>query len=113
MDGKKTVTAVFIASEYTLTINVEGGGTASRNYTGPYYYGSVVQLTAIPDQNWTFSEWSGHLTGTENPATIIMTELLTEWIASNVLLVAAAVQFMAVITFVIVRERRKNRNMQT
>jgi len=73
MNGNKTVTAVFIESEYTLTINLEGGGAVSRNYTGPYYYGSVVQLTAIADPHWTFSEWSGDLTGTENPTIIVIT----------------------------------------
>jgi len=73
MTGNKTVTAIFVESEYTLTINVEGSGTVSRNYTGPYYYGSVVQLTAIAEPNWEFSEWSGDYTGTDNPATIIIT----------------------------------------
>jgi len=83
------------------------------NKTAPYYYGDIVELTAVPNADCSFSHSLGDLTGSQNPATIIMTELLTEWIASNVLLVAAVVQFMAVITFVIVRERRKNRNRQT
>ncbi|MEM2118870.1 MAG: M14-type cytosolic carboxypeptidase, partial [Candidatus Bathyarchaeia archaeon] len=74
MTGNKTVTAVFVESQYTLAINVEGNGTVSRNYTGPYYYGSVVELTAIPDPDWDFAMWSGDLTGSDNPATIIITK---------------------------------------
>jgi uncharacterized repeat protein (TIGR02543 family) len=73
MTGNKTVKAVFVKSEYTLIINVEGCGSVSRNDTGPYYYGSVIQLTAIPDPHWEFSEWSGNHAGTDNPATIIIT----------------------------------------
>ncbi|MDH7606648.1 MAG: DUF2341 domain-containing protein [Candidatus Bathyarchaeota archaeon] len=73
MTGNNTVKAVFIKSEYTLTINVNGSGSVSRNDTGPYYYGSAVQLEAIPDPHWEFIEWSGDHNGTNNPVTIIIT----------------------------------------
>jgi uncharacterized repeat protein (TIGR02543 family) len=73
MTGNKTVKAVFVKSEYTLTINVEGCGSVFRNDTGPYYYGSVIQLTAVPDPHWEFSKWSGDHIGTDNPATIVVT----------------------------------------
>ena len=35
-----------------------------------YHYGDVVQLTANPALGWSFSAWSGDLTGTENPKNI-------------------------------------------
>ena len=38
-----------------------------------YHFGDVVQLTAIAASGWTFSGWSGDLTGTVNPATITIT----------------------------------------
>ncbi|MEM2589387.1 MAG: DUF2341 domain-containing protein [Candidatus Bathyarchaeia archaeon] len=77
MTGNKTVKAVFIKSEYTLTINVEGSGSVSRNDTGPYYYGSVVQLTATPDPHWEFVEWSGDCNETENTITITIIKNIT------------------------------------
>jgi hypothetical protein len=72
VDGNKTVTATFVRAEYTLTIHVAGNGSVSLNHTGPYYYGDVVELTAIADAGWTFFEWTGDLTGSDNPATLIM-----------------------------------------
>ncbi|MEM2589276.1 MAG: DUF2341 domain-containing protein [Candidatus Bathyarchaeia archaeon] len=77
MSENKTVTAVFVKSKYTLTTNVNGCGSVSRNYTGPYYYGSVVQLEAIPDPHWEFVEWGGDYHGKDNPITIVMTGNMT------------------------------------
>jgi len=69
-----TVTAWFTQDQYTLTINVspEGSGLVSLNNTGPYHYGDAVKLTATPETGWTFSEWTGNLSGSENPIDIIM-----------------------------------------
>ncbi|MFZ1988412.1 MAG: hypothetical protein WAW96_01445, partial [Alphaproteobacteria bacterium] len=69
-----TITVLFSLDVYTLTVNVNplGAGIVSRNYTGPYHYGDVVQLTATPYTGYTFTDWSGDLTGTTNPASIIM-----------------------------------------
>ncbi|UCE95916.1 MAG: glycosyltransferase family 39 protein, partial [Candidatus Bathyarchaeota archaeon] len=61
-----------IKYDVTLTINVEGGGSVSLNNTGPYYYGDVVELTAVPDPGWVFSEWSEDLSGSENPTLLTM-----------------------------------------
>ena len=72
MDENKTVTATFIMEEYTLTVNIIGDGSVDLNATGPYYYGDVVELTANPDPNWNFYEWTGDLTGPANPTTIVM-----------------------------------------
>jgi parallel beta-helix repeat protein len=58
--------------EYSLTINVIGSGSVSLNVSGPYVSGSVVELTAIPDAGWTFSGWSGDLSGSDSPETILM-----------------------------------------
>jgi hypothetical protein len=37
-----------------------------------YTYGAVVELTANADPGWSFDHWSGDLTGTDNPDTIVM-----------------------------------------
>jgi hypothetical protein len=72
MDGNKTVNATFTQLEYILTVNIFGNGTVSLNNTGPYYYGDLVELTANADVGWIFREWSGDLTGSVNPETIVM-----------------------------------------
>jgi len=61
-----------IKYDVTLAINVEGSGSVSLNNTGPYYYGDVVELTAVPDPGWVFFEWSEDLSGSENPSLLTM-----------------------------------------
>ncbi|MGD9118650.1 MAG: hypothetical protein PVJ08_07985, partial [Dehalococcoidia bacterium] len=70
IDGNKTVTATFTQEEYTLTVNIVGNGTVDRDDPGPYNSGDEVELTANPDPGWTFSDWSGDLSGSDNPKTI-------------------------------------------
>ncbi len=81
MDGNKTVIAVFTKIEYRLRtyVSPEGSGIITLNNTGLYgppyyyyYYGEAVQLTAEPNTGWSFSHWENDLTGSQNPATIIM-----------------------------------------
>jgi uncharacterized repeat protein (TIGR02543 family) len=61
------------AYQYTLSITINGQGSVTKDpdQTG-YTYGTVVTLTADPDDGWTFDHWSGDLTGSENPTTITM-----------------------------------------
>ncbi len=78
MTNNKTITAVFIENGYLLTISVVGSGSVSRtpdqvSYTG----GSSVQLTAAPADGWTFDSWSGNITGSENPASILINGEIT------------------------------------
>jgi len=73
MDGDKTVTAVFVQDEYTLTLNVVGNGAVDLDPAGgTYLSGTNVELTANADSGWMFYEWSGHLTGSTNPANLLM-----------------------------------------
>lgn len=59
---------------YTLTINTVGGGAVTKNPDKPTYnYNDVVTLTAVADEGWAFSQWSGDLNGGENPETITIT----------------------------------------
>jgi len=59
-------------AQYMLTVNIVGSGSVNLTDTGPYSYGDVVELTAVPDLGWTFSGWSVDLTGSDNPETITM-----------------------------------------
>jgi hypothetical protein len=59
--------------QYTLTINIVGQGSVALNPPGGVYdAGTVVTLTATADSGWQFDNWSGDLSGSTNPTTIIM-----------------------------------------
>jgi uncharacterized repeat protein (TIGR02543 family) len=73
MTGGKTVTATFTQDQYTLTIYIVGSGSVNTNPNQPTYtYGTAVTLTATPDSDWSFSIWSGDISGSTNPITITM-----------------------------------------
>jgi uncharacterized repeat protein (TIGR02543 family) len=71
MNTNKNVNAEFTLNQYILTINIEGNGTVNKNPNqNTYTYGTIVELTAIPDTGWLFSHWSGDLSGSNNPENI-------------------------------------------
>jgi uncharacterized repeat protein (TIGR02543 family) len=72
--GNMVVTANFVPNSVTLSLNVNPAGTGAitPNNVGPYHYGDVVQLTAVPVTGYSFSSWSGDTTGTTNPTTITL-----------------------------------------
>ncbi|MBI5864629.1 MAG: fibronectin type III domain-containing protein [Planctomycetes bacterium] len=73
MDGNKSATAIFVQDQYTLTVNVTGSGSVALNPPGPTYpSGTTVTLTATAAAGWVFDHWEGGLTGSANPATLVM-----------------------------------------
>ena len=73
MNGDKSVTAVFTKTQYDLTVDVEGNGSVTKFPDATTYeYGETVELTAVPDTGWHFVEWSGDLSGSENPVSIVI-----------------------------------------
>ena len=61
------------SAQYTLTTNVAGNGTITKNpEQAQYASGTVVQLTATPNTGYVFAGWSGDLSGSANPTTITM-----------------------------------------
>ena len=64
----------YIPEHVTLSISVPGGGgSVSKNPNqGTYLYGESVTLTANPSAGWYFDYWTGDLTGSTNPRSIIM-----------------------------------------
>lgn len=58
---------------YTITTSVSGSGAVSSNPTGAVFLsGTTIILTATPAAGYSFTDWSGDLTGTTNPATITL-----------------------------------------
>jgi uncharacterized repeat protein (TIGR02543 family) len=61
------------SSNYSLAITTVGSGTVTKNpNSSTYAPGTSVQLTATPSSGFTFTGWSGAVTGTQNPAAVTM-----------------------------------------
>ena len=75
MAGNKSVTAVFKKVQYTLTTAVSPTGAGSVTLTpsgGVYAVGTTVQVKASAATGYVFDHWSGDLTGSTNPTSIVM-----------------------------------------
>lgn len=71
IDGDVSVTAAFSQNAYVVTISTVGNGSIIRNPDqASYNFGTQVELTAEPDDGWSFVGWSGNITGTTNPQSI-------------------------------------------
>jgi uncharacterized repeat protein (TIGR01451 family) len=64
---------------YTLTVNIVGSGSVTREPPGTvrlpsyiYLAGTMVTLTATPDTDWYFSGWSGYLSSATNSILVTM-----------------------------------------
>jgi surface protein len=77
IDADKEVIGNFKRIQYALTVTIVGQGTVAEkvikegsitNYNG----GTVVELTASPEDGWEFKEWSGALIGSTNPVEITL-----------------------------------------
>ncbi|MBN2417126.1 carboxypeptidase regulatory-like domain-containing protein [bacterium] len=74
MDGNKVVTVNF---GHTLLTGVSpaGSGSVSRSPAGEVYdHNETVTLTAQPAQGWAFDHWEGDISGSVNPAGIVISE---------------------------------------
>ena len=72
MNEAKTVSATFDLNVVTLTISPVRGGSITAAPPGPYHYGDVVTVQALPDVGHTFTGWTGNLSGMTNPTTITL-----------------------------------------
>jgi uncharacterized repeat protein (TIGR02543 family) len=69
--GNMSVTATFIQNAYALTVSTVGSGSVTKSPDqATYASGTVVTLTAVPGAGWSFSAWSGDLSGSVSPTTI-------------------------------------------
>src|SRR5690625_4222112 len=79
IDDNKEITAVFERMEYPLTVNTKGEGQIIQEVlqnpkTTNFLFETVVGLTAIAEEGWSFMRWEGDLEGNENPAKITIDE---------------------------------------
>ncbi len=73
---------------YYLTTVIAGEGSVLRDPDTTWFApGAAVELTAVPDSGWMFSQWGGGLTGNQNPDTVIIdgdvsvtAQFLTEYV---------------------------------
>ena len=77
MDADAVIAADFVQAppvEYLLDVTATAGGQVMLNPPGGVYAeGTTVELTAVADAGWQFSGWSGDLTGTQNPVSVVVT----------------------------------------
>jgi hypothetical protein len=65
-------------AQHTLIVNVVGNGSVTKDPDQALYdYGTVVELTAVPDTGWMFKNWSGDLSGNTNPENLTITGDMT------------------------------------
>jgi hypothetical protein len=71
IDDNKSITATFSLNTYTLTIATIGSGSVTPT-TRAYTYGTVVPITATAGVGSAFTGWSGNLSGSVNPTSILI-----------------------------------------
>ena len=69
-----TYTALEV-TQYTATTTASLNGSVDGD--GIYYSGQSITFTATPDAGYVFRGWSGGLSGTENPLTVVMSQDLS------------------------------------
>lgn len=91
MNSDIAVTAIFERKQYSLTVEVIGDGSVEEEIVEAatktdYGHGTVVELTAQPDDKRAFAHWEEDLEGEENPATLTIEDekqvtAVFEWVA--------------------------------
>lgn len=73
MDSDKTVVASFSKASYSLQTQVDplGSGTISPS-SGTYEGGTQINIVAMPGIGFMFDHWSGDISGTSNPSTLVI-----------------------------------------
>ena len=72
------IVANFQIKSYPLSISVEGNGSIIeqiiQNKSTDYDHGTLVQLTANPEEGWEFVEWGGDASGNDQTTTVAVNE---------------------------------------
>ena len=78
MNMDKLVIANFIKKKYSLNIETIGQGNVTEKLiksgsVSNYNSGSIIEVEAIPSEDWKFVEWQGDISGQKNPYIINLT----------------------------------------
>jgi hypothetical protein len=83
IDKAKSVTAVFVKKQYPLTVEIEGEGTVIIKIDNQiqnaekYDSGTILEITAVAENEYDFKKWSGDIDGSENPVQITIDKAMT------------------------------------
>ena len=82
MDMDKSVVGNFEKRQYPLSLTIEGQGTVKEEIVAvanqsQYPSGTTVKLTAQPAANYLFKDWSGDLSSTVNPISIVVNKSIS------------------------------------
>ncbi len=94
MASNKVITATFAEQTYTVQIELVGGttgivgGTVAIDPPGPYQYGDLVTLTAMPDLGYVFMGWDISSEESTEPEDRIPDPSIEQEITSNLTVVA-------------------------
>jgi uncharacterized repeat protein (TIGR02543 family) len=107
LDSDKKITAHFSHITYTLTVDVSpgGGGTVILEPSEPaggYVAGAEVTLTAMAGEGYEFDHWSGDLSGSEDPITLVTTMDSTKALTASFTKVAAPFPWWWIVVGVVV-----------
>ena len=58
VNNNLSFTAYFVTEQYTIATNATPTGSGTVTGGGTYHYGETVVLTAVPNANYTFMQWS-------------------------------------------------------
>jgi len=78
MERDQKLIAHFERKTYALNVQVQGAGRVSEQVirqgrlADVYPHGTLVRLTALPDSGWYFEKWEGAVSGSENPAEMVV-----------------------------------------
>jgi len=72
MDADKSISAGFTIKTYSLTVNAVGGSVTKNPDKASYNHGETVTLEATPNAGYSFTTWSGDLSGSTNPAKLVV-----------------------------------------
>jgi formylglycine-generating enzyme required for sulfatase activity len=72
MDADKSVTASFAQKTYSLTATAVYGSVTKSPDRASYNHDETVTLEAVPKTGYGFTNWLGDITGSANPATLVM-----------------------------------------
>ncbi len=70
--GDAAIEALF-EPDYTITVTAQNGSVGRDPMQSTYAPGTEVALTAIPDEGYHFTGWSGDLSGSTNPESVTLT----------------------------------------